>query len=220
MKTLLTIGTVCVLGLISCLAGCKEKAQSQGEILCGYVRDGNMQAMEAAVDEGWDLNQVGADGMGPLHVAAFEGAGDMIEVLVTHGADVEFKDEKNGAVAAVYAVQNKQAEALTQLLNFEADVNAKSADGQTLLHWAAAGNNTVAIQLLVDRGADLGAQDNEGNTALHTAVFSNVEPDALELLLSLGADPTLNNNNGKTTLKLAEEMDKAGMVNLIKQYVH
>lgn len=46
------------------------------------------------------------------------------------------------------------------LLKYGADINLRSSDGRTPLHWAAFRNNIPMLQFLIDNGADITLEDN------------------------------------------------------------
>ena len=45
------------------------------------------------------------------------------------------------------------------LLKHNADINKRSFDGRTPLHWAAANGHTAIATLLLDKGADVNVKD-------------------------------------------------------------
>lgn len=47
------------------------------------------------------------------------------------------------------------------LINADADINAADNSGKTALHWAAAVNNTEAVNILLAHGANRDAQDDK-----------------------------------------------------------
>ncbi len=51
------------------------------------------------------------------------------------------------------------------------DVFARDARGRTALHWAALGNQRIAIAMLVGAGCDPAALDADGNSALHLSML-------------------------------------------------
>ncbi len=51
------------------------------------------------------------------------------------------------------------------------DIAARDARGRTPLHWAALGNQPIAIAVLVGAGSDLAALDDDGNSALHLSLL-------------------------------------------------
>ena len=57
------------------------------------------------------------------------------------------------------------------LLKFGADVNHRSSDERTPLHWAAFRDNTQLIEFLLDNGADRTLVDKDGWNALDLAII-------------------------------------------------
>ena len=103
----------------------------------------------------------------------------------------EVRDE-----ALAWAARNDRVEALEQLVDRGASVEADVYRG-TALSWAAACGRVAAIRRLVALGADPkqrttfgGPGHGEGTTALHLAA-QNGDIDAIRALLELGADPTV-----------------------------
>ena len=72
----------------------------------------------------------------PLHMAAFRGHKDIVELLIAKGANVNAK-EKNSATALHFAAQEGHKDIVELLIAKGADVNAKTIKGQTPLHFAA-----------------------------------------------------------------------------------
>ena len=94
------------------------------------------------------------------------------------------------------------------------DVNARTGDGQTLLHLAADNGEVDVIRLLAARGADVSARGYGGSTPLHLAVDVDCNTSARDgrratelpltaLLLALGADESLRNDDDETPRDIA-----------------
>jgi uncharacterized protein len=133
------------------------------------------------------LNQFGADGWTPLHLAAYFGHNKIAEMLLAQGADVTARSRNstgNTALHAALAGNHKLVAGL--LLGHGADVNAADAAGWRPLHLAAANNNIDVMSALIAQGADVNAPNGEGQTALSIAQERN-HREAAALLRRHGA---------------------------------
>ena len=82
---------------------------------------------------------------------------------------------------------------------FEADLDTKNEDGQTLLMYCIEKGYLNMIDMLVSNDCDLNLQDNVGMSALHYAVY-NLDSALVRLLLLTGIDVDLKDNCGQTAL--------------------
>ena len=62
-----------------------------------------------------------------------------------------------------------QFEILEHMIVDGLDVNTRSEEGQTLLHWAAQAGHLDAVELLIRNGADPNIADRSGKTPLRVA---------------------------------------------------
>ncbi|MBN2561463.1 MAG: ankyrin repeat domain-containing protein [Phycisphaerae bacterium] len=81
-------------------------------------------------------------------------------------------------------------------------VNARTAAGETPLHYAAATHDRAVIELLLSRGAKVAAVDGRGLTPLHL-VATSWDPDLIRMVLAAGADPSAADVRGETPLHMA-----------------
>ena len=90
-----------------------------------------------------------------------------------------------------------------------ADVHARTEDGATPLHWAAALNvDEVMITVLVEAGADVHARTEDGVTPLHGAAALNANPDVITVLLKAGADLKAKDSSSKTPFDYIRDNEK------------
>jgi ankyrin repeat protein len=80
-------------------------------------------------------------------------------------------------------------------------VEARDAQGLTLLHYAAYGQNTELVDFLIDKGAKPDAADLEADTPLHIAAMSN-RTEVAAALLRRGASTEARNDYRRTPLLL------------------
>jgi ankyrin repeat protein len=80
-----------------------------------------------------------------------------------------------------------------------ADIQARTTNGRTALHYASMIGRVATMQWLLQQGANINAQDKLGQTPLHLAT-QNDTTSAAHLLLTKGANPNVANIDGETTL--------------------
>lgn len=100
-------------------------------------------------------------------------------------------------------------ETVKLLLNYDADVNIRSIDGNLnnmAIHAAIAGNHERIVKLLIEHGADInikcGGKWRLGFTPLHVAAYFGREP-IISMLLEAGADKVAKTDNGETPFNIA-----------------
>ena len=170
----------------------------------------NKLAERIRAEEDWSRWR--RDGETPLHMAALSNAVATANVLVAHGAGIETRG--NSWMTIHYAASGDAEEMMEWLLARDADVEARTSDGDTPLHWAAWSDAAKATRLLLARGADMEARNDEGESPLYYAV-SNHATESAGVLLAHGADPDAGDNNGETPLHHAVRSNAGEMVDLL-----
>ena len=98
--------------------------------------------------------------------------------------------------------QHQERAALERVERGQADLNARNASGDTLLHRAVETGMRHLLQGLLTAGADPRGRAKDGETALHLAAL-HPEPAFTDLLLAAGADPKARNSDGESPLHWA-----------------
>ena len=175
-------------------------------------------------------------GRTPLHFAAVENGVEVLQYLISQGADVHATDCSCYTPLHEAAWYNSNLAVIQYLIAQGADVNAQCGYGDTPLHKAAERNTLEIIQYLISQGAEfdatdllfhaigcnslevvqyivsLGAdvqvKDCEGDTLLHGAAQSNENVEVLEYFISQGIDVQVKNDEGKTPLDVANSEAK------------
>jgi len=180
------------------------------------AENGNIEAVKehlaAGTDvEAWDdVNE-----QTPLHLAAFGGRKEIVELLISKGADVNSRTmwnpkHKTGWTPLLYAVDHGHKEVAELLIAKGADVNAKVDVGGTPLHFAAALDHKEIVELLIAEGADVNGKSRR-ETPLDTA-FQFGHKETADLL----------RKHGGTTgeeIKAVLDAAKTGNIESIKQYL-
>jgi 26S proteasome non-ATPase regulatory subunit 10 len=128
------------------------------------------------------VNEKNVYGYTPLSYAVSHGQVQMLNLLISQGANVTMKsiwDE----TALHSAARMGNMELCKILIENGADINAADDEGRTPLHVAAYANRKDTCSFLIEKGADVNARDKESRTVLRYAVYE----DLLELLKKHGA---------------------------------
>ncbi|KAF5242673.1 hypothetical protein FANTH_8582 [Fusarium anthophilum] len=116
----------------------------------------------------------------PLLLAAIEGHANLVEFLLSKGANVEAyhkfihrkavfrKPRISDLTPLLAAAYYGRASVVATLLNYNADMEARDAEGETPLTIAASEKRYNVVELLVKRGADIQARNRRGRSALHS----------------------------------------------------
>ncbi|KAM9848997.1 uncharacterized protein ankrd24 [Aulostomus maculatus] len=146
-----------------------------------------------------------AEGKSAFHLCASRGRIDCLEVIISHGADLNVTDGA-GFSALHLAAKHGQLECLKRLLQERLAVDCTDSIGRTPLHHAAVAGCLSCTEILWDFKADLDVQDGDGATPLILAAqMSRVE--LCVFLLGRGTDANIQDNQGRSALMLACESD-------------
>jgi len=134
------------------------------------------------------INAYAPDGFQPLGLAAFFGHIDVVEFLLSKGAEVNSPSRNPMRVMPLHsAIANKHTDIVKLLLDHGADVNAAQADDFTPLHESAQNDMLDVTRWLLDHGASLNPRlASNGKTPLALAIEHKHESVA-ELLQQHGA---------------------------------
>jgi ankyrin repeat protein len=174
------------------------------------VKSDNLEKVKALLKNHPDLvNSKDKNGETPLEIAAMFGHKDMVELLLTKGADVNSKDTSCGRTPLHYAWNEPIAELL---LTNKSEVDARGKDGETPLFMAVNFGHKDVAELLLAHGADVNARIDDGETPLYAVQ----DIGTAELLLAHGADVYAKDKSGDTPLH--EAWDKAITELLLKNH--
>lgn len=211
---------------------CHTTQQSRLEIA---VLANNLAAFQTLLAKGAQLPNVGVNGKDLLMLAAEHGSVDILaHLLKTREIDARYTDHF-GQTALMYAVRHGSSEAVTALLQSQADVDAAtfhdahshgtavfgfdtdySGEDVTALMIAAALGNKPIVELLLEFGADVscGTHDFPLSIAAQTS-----DLDILRCLLAHNPATSRRDKEGLTPLHLAirEGADPDCIAALIEQ---
>jgi ankyrin repeat protein len=156
---------------------------------------GNAAIVEYLARQKADLGAKDNAGMTVLHHAAKAGQGIVIKLL----GGKDYKDriepllgvqDSSGNIPLALAVRENRRDAAAQLISLGSPVDAKMADGGTVLHWACVNGYEDVVKLLISRGAPLDRKDAKGRVPMHLAASAG-HTRIVDLLINAGADPNV-----------------------------
>ena len=145
----------------------------------------------------------------PLFIAIKTANNDLINLLLKHGANMNWRDPK-GRSAIVYACDINKMEAAYTLKNHGANINDNT--NQNLC-----AKRFFYLKRALKLGTDVNDVDEKGETILMKAV-SNSNIDIIDLLLKEKADIYLRcYESGRNALDLAHSLEKEDVLTFFKE---
>jgi ankyrin repeat protein len=135
---------------------------------------------------------------------------EISRLLVERGAAIAATDSY-GNTALHSAAQWGRIKTMDLLLGRGADIGAQNSVGYTPLHSAIQGLALEAVKFLVVKGAPINSQASRYGTPLIGAIVANSRA-----LLKAGAKTNVRNKRDETPLALAERLEHAEVVTLLK----
>ncbi len=171
-----------------CASDCSVTRRHLGDVsLVDLVKADNRQAAMALIDQHVNVNTPTSDGTTALHWAAHNGDVDLVDRLLSAGADANAKNQF-GATPMSEAAFAGNVAIIEKLLKAGADPDSPGADGQTALMLVARTDNAAAAKLLLDHGAHVDAREKQKEqTALMWAAAES-QPAMVRELIAHGAD--------------------------------
>uniref|UniRef100_H3AUP5 Uncharacterized protein n=1 Tax=Latimeria chalumnae TaxID=7897 RepID=H3AUP5_LATCH len=156
-------------------------------------------------------------GRSSFHLAASKGIVECLNVILSHGADINATDNNGKRCTALHlAAKYSQPDCVQALLQCGVPVNTVDHHGHTPLHYAAFAGCVSSAGLLCDQNASLDALDYKGQTALMIAAREN-HPAVFSMLMKQGANWKLASKEQKTALMMAcESSCKEAVETLLK----
>ncbi|XP_050503316.1 putative ankyrin repeat protein RF_0381 [Diabrotica virgifera virgifera] len=150
-----------------------------------------------------------------LHIAAEKDHSTVVELLLKHGANIEFKND-DGETPLLIAVKYKNEYIANILIEEEANVNARDRFDNTSLHMACQEGFLFIVDLLLHAGAAVNFQNATGWTPLLCAV-DRYQVHVVNLLLRRGADINIPDNLRNTVLHICVRRHHKVLTELLLQ---
>jgi uncharacterized protein len=193
---------------------------------------GHIKIAEFLISAGADVNQDGGYDNIPLHIAVYHNMGEMVELLLKNGSNVNAIAGGGFATSLHSACICGYANIVKILLRYGADPTILDNDEETPLDYAInQGYDDIAALLvrswppLKKRGqfssrlsvAELSNKQIDGMSLLHIASEKGLM-ETVSLLLQSGAKVNLPNSNEETPLDLALSKGYIHIPRLLREY--
>ena len=157
--------------------------------LAAFIRAGDLAAATDLIRSGVDVSRFDPEGLTPLMIASGFGQFQMVELLLTAGADVLAVEPRAGAMAIHKAALSGNPDVVKLLLDHGALIDQQSSVlGHTALLDAVVYKHEEVVRLLLDRGARTSIRNHWNETALELARRDGLDAIARLIEARDGAD--------------------------------
>ena len=133
--------------------------------------------------------------------AAYKGHGNVVKVLLAHGADISVRDSEK-RTPLMMAASAGHLDIVRMLADAGADIHARSNYSDTALFMAASGGHRAVLAWLIEKGAAVDEVNDTGETALMAAALRG-HTRVVEILVKSGARVDAMDETGSTALMMA-----------------
>ncbi|KAA3681374.1 ankyrin repeat domain-containing protein 17 [Paragonimus westermani] len=178
--------------------------------------NGDDEAVRSLLPTGdYDVNEIAPDGETALTCAVSANALRIVEMLLKHGADPNFRGKKVECTPLMEAASVGYTDIVRLLLEYGAAVDQESSTRNTALHYAATAGHLDCVRLLLQYNAPMEVQNETGHTPLMEAT-SNGHIDVARCLIEHGCDINTHSTEFKeSALTLASYKGHAEMVRFL-----
>ncbi|KAK7063697.1 ANK-REP-region domain-containing protein [Favolaschia claudopus] len=167
----------------------KERRTYLSFALLHSVKAKSTEVSEYLVSQGADVNYLGGDTHGgtPLYFAAGTDNLELVQFLLSAGANPNLYHDANDSIPLFNAARNHRIDIAEALLAAGADLDAKNRNSRNVLSCCT---DIDALRFFLEYGVDVNLEDRIGETPLHHACSEEDAEFALasvELLLQYGA---------------------------------
>lgn len=188
------------------------KEFSNDEILISFIKHNYYEAFRMTLE---DLNNPNAleEDKSALIISVYTGNVKIVEMLINHGADINYKD-KTGMNSLMFACFLGKHD-LINLLAIESTLNSKDNFGYTPLMFACNAGKYECVEMLINLKAEINAKDNDNSTAIMFASQHGYD-SIVKLLLKHGADKNIVGNHGLSALDFAMQNKHSSTIKILQ----
>ena len=191
------------------------------------AENGTNKAVKFLLEMGVNIDSVDSNGRTALMLASKAGHEEIVETLLSAGANSSCQDHEQTAVGTdTVSLPHTDIDQESKILmaakkdqtavgnHYNANPNKEDSIGLTALFHASQGGHSKVVQILLKGGADPNIQNGDGWTALMIA-SQNGHSEVVQILLKGGADPNIQKGNGWTALMSASQNGHSKVVQIL-----
>lgn len=165
------------------------------------IRNQNTAMVKWLLEQGALVNAIDKYGDHPLHITSND---DIFELLIKHGADVNYTS-KNGSVLAMMVACDRPLLLMKRIVELGCDTNTIDIDGNNVLHDAFEYTSTIeVVKWLIDIGVDVNKTNNKGETPMDLAPL-----EYIDLFLEVGANYNTKHLSKKSLVYIHDKLRQA-----------
>ncbi|XP_048581815.1 serine/threonine-protein phosphatase 6 regulatory ankyrin repeat subunit C isoform X3 [Nematostella vectensis] len=195
----------------------QTKSENGDNVLHMAARKREPEAAKLLVQWGAEIDAENDDGQTPMHIAAYEGDDLMVRTLHGMRARADLKDIEDRTPLLLAAMRGHTTVVDYLLDKARADINARSKDGNTLLHLACLGGHSETCTSIMKRGVPLRMPNKNGSLCIHNAAKKG-HVTVVKALLEKGVPIDAKNKENMTPLHMAITFKRLPVVQLLLGY--
>lgn len=174
------------------------------QLLWEAAREGDVDKVRAQLDAGADVDYIGPFGATPLLIGVREENRDVIDLLVSQGADVDARTRLSWPLSL--AIENDDLATAGVLVEAGANLEAANDKGWTALMLAADKGNLEIVRLFTENGAKIN-EESSGDDPLNALLIAvdGGYTDIVRLLLQHGASTEMKDGTADAALEFARQ---------------
>lgn len=178
------------------------------------IKSNKKNAVKTLIDSGHDVNE-SHSGWVPLMAAVNSGNLEIVQLLVSAGANLESYDNQGNTPLMYAFYDNKDnTEIVKFLLSLNVNTEVMNSSELTPLILAALNNHWKAIGLLITGGVNIEGKGKSGGTALYHAI-NNGRIEAAKTLVKYGANLETRDEFGLTPFMSAAFNNDGTMIRFL-----